>query len=101
MVDLLDLCMWKWRSGRSLVREDKKLQDIHLVNFEGCAVAVGGWQADWEVGPWPDSSEEGVGSTAVSAYDVCADAWLELQPLPFAVNNACPVAVRMPSVLRV
>lgn len=99
MVDLLDLRMWKWRAGKPLVREDKRLQANRVVNFKGCVLVVGERKGLETDSPLLNVTK-GTAGAAVDAYDVKTDSWCALQPLPWPVCCASPVVVRMPNALR-
>lgn len=95
--DLLDLRTWRWRSGALLQRQqlgggddDGCLLNMGVVAHEGQVLAVGG-RHYWKDGEWA--------TPRVHAYDIKADAWSELPPLPFPICHASPVVVRVPSVL--
>ncbi|KAF6261254.1 hypothetical protein COO60DRAFT_1699945 [Scenedesmus sp. NREL 46B-D3] len=96
--DLLDLRSWRWRSGASMLQrqpggsadDDACLLNLGVVLHEGQVLAVGG-RHYWKDGEWATSR--------VHAYDMKADAWGELPPLPFPICHASPVTVRVPSVL--
>ncbi|KAF8058032.1 Beta-scruin [Scenedesmus sp. PABB004] len=95
--DVLDLRTWRWRAGAPLAGDhcgsdgDGDCQaNVGLVRYEGRVHAIGGRHS------WQD----GESATArVAAYDLAADAWTPLAPLPFPICHASPVVVRVPSVL--
>jgi hypothetical protein len=89
-VDLLDLRMWRWREGAALHRRSGCLHSMSLVMHEGRAVALGGARPGFLFGA----------SREVNAYDVKADAWSALPPLPFPVCEASAVAVNMRSAMK-
>lgn len=92
-VDLLDLRMWRWRSGAQLQVETCKFQESSrgMVKYDNAVLAVGGTGCS-ATEPYNQSQQ-------VHAYDPRTDSWSEMPLLPFHVHEAQPVVVRMPNPL--
>lgn len=93
-VDLLDLCIWRWREGAPLQRNN--LHGVGLVEYDGKLLAVGGC-----LEPWPGNEHEEYVSLSVtdvvSCYDLRNDSWSELPArLPLQLGYATAVVVRTP-----
>lgn len=99
-VDLLDLRTWRWRSGCGL--KDDLTYAMGVVEYEGRVLAMGGREPRTD--PYGNMVPF-IATRKVRAYDHKADVWSELPELPrlapeaTGVCDACPVVMRVASVL--